>query len=101
MARADTTLKKDILERLRSFEDAFRRAREYLESGKHAYWVGLRPAFSDQIRGAKSVPPHKDWVRNVLCSSNGESVKLQLKSSWRSSTNTTHAGLSDISPPVT
>ena len=66
MARADTILKtKEIVERIRSFEDAIRRASDYLESGKHANWVGFRPAFSDKTRGDKSVPPHKDWVRNV------------------------------------
>ena len=66
MARAKTTLKrKDILERIRSIEDAIRRAGEYLESGKHANWVGFRPAFSAKTRAGQSVPPHKDWVRNV------------------------------------
>ena len=66
MARADTTLKrKDILERIRSFEDAIRRANEYLGSGKHANWIGFRPTFSDKTRGDRRVPPHKDWVRNV------------------------------------
>jgi hypothetical protein len=66
MARADTTLnKKNILERIRSFEGAIRRANEYLGSGKHANWGGFRPVLSDKTRGGKSVLPHKDWVRNV------------------------------------
>ena len=66
MARADATVKrKDVLKRIQSFEDAIRRAGEYLASGKHANWVGFRPAFAAKTRGGKSVPPHKDWVRNV------------------------------------
>jgi hypothetical protein len=66
MARTDTTLKrKDILERIQSCEEGIRRASEYLGSGKHANWIGFRPVFSDKIRGGKSMPPHRDWVRNV------------------------------------
>ena len=55
----------DIRERIRSFEHAIRRANEYLESGKHADWVGFRPIFANKKREGKSVPPHKDWVQNV------------------------------------
>jgi hypothetical protein len=61
----DTLKKKNILERIHSFEDAIRRANEYLESGEHASWLGFRPAFSDKTRDGNSVAPHKDWVRNV------------------------------------
>ena len=57
--------KQDIRERIRSLEDAIRRANEYLESGKHADWAGFRPLFADKKRDGKSAPPHKDWVRNV------------------------------------
>ena len=60
-----TLKKKDIIERIRSFEDAIRRANEYLESGKHANWPGFRPISSAKIRDGKRLPPHKDWVRNV------------------------------------
>lgn len=60
-----TLKKKDIIERIRSFEDAIRRANEYLESGKHANWPGFRPIASAKSRDGKSLPPHKDWVRNV------------------------------------
>lgn len=60
-----TQKKKDIRERIRSFEAAIRRANEYLESGKHADWAGFRPNFTDKKREGKSAPPHKDWVRNV------------------------------------
>ena len=60
-----TRKRKDIIERIRSFEDAIRRANEYLESGKHANWPGFSPIFSPKIRDGKRVPPHKDWVRNV------------------------------------
>ena len=60
-----TAKKKDLLERIRSCEDAIRRADEYLESGRHANWAGFRPIVADKKREGKSVPPHKDWVRNV------------------------------------
>jgi hypothetical protein len=44
MARADTILKKkDIVERIRSFEDAIRRASEYPESGKPSELGWLPP----------------------------------------------------------
>lgn len=59
------TPRKRILERIRSFEDAIRRANEYLESGEHANWAGFRPMFVDKKRKGKSARPHKDWVRNV------------------------------------
>lgn len=60
-----TLKKKDIVARIRSFEDAIRRANEYLESGKHAHWPGFSPIASAKIRDGKRLPPHKDWVRNV------------------------------------
>ena len=60
-----TQNKNDIRERIRSLEEAIRRANEYLESGKHAGWAGFRPMFADKKRDGKSAPPHKDWVRNV------------------------------------
>src|SRR5688500_10594169 len=54
--------RKAVLERIDSLEDAIRRAREYLESDKHAEWQGFRPLFG---RG-ENLPPHKDWVKNVF-----------------------------------
>ena len=51
---------------LKSFEQAIRKAREYLESGKHANWSGFRPLFDRKFRNGKELPPHKDWVRNVF-----------------------------------
>ena len=54
--------RKDVLERIASFEQAIRRAKEYLESGKHADWHGFRPLFGRKAHW----PPHKDWVKNVF-----------------------------------
>jgi hypothetical protein len=53
---------KAVRERIKSLEEAIRKAKEYLESGKHAKWQGFRPLFG---RGEK-LPPHKDWVKNVF-----------------------------------
>lgn len=58
--------RKAVLERIDSLEQAIARAREYLESGKHAHWSGFRPLFVPKFRDGKEVPPHKDWVKNVF-----------------------------------
>jgi hypothetical protein len=54
-----------ILDRIKSFEQSIRIAREYLESGKHADWSGFRPLFDRKFKNGKELPPHKDWVKNV------------------------------------
>lgn len=58
--------RKAILAQIESLEQAIRKAREYLESGKHANWRGFRPAFVRKLRDGKELPPHKDWVKNVF-----------------------------------
>ena len=58
--------KATVLERIESIEQAIVRAREYLESGKHANWSGFRPLFVYKLKDGKALPPHKDWVRNVF-----------------------------------
>jgi hypothetical protein len=58
--------RKAILERIESLEQAISRAREYLESGKHARWTGFRPLFVSKLKDGKELPPHKDWVKNVF-----------------------------------
>jgi hypothetical protein len=63
---ARTAKKKAVLDRIASIEDALGRAREYLESGKHADWNGFRPLFVPKRRNGKDLPPHKDWVKNVF-----------------------------------
>jgi hypothetical protein len=55
-----------ILDRIELLEEAIRKAREYLESGKHANWRGFRPLFDRKLRDGKELPPHKDWVKNVF-----------------------------------
>jgi hypothetical protein len=57
--------RKAVVERIRSAEEAIRRAKEYLRAGAHADWVGFRPLFVGKSKAGKEVPPHKDWVRNV------------------------------------
>lgn len=58
--------KKAVLDRIESINQAIARAREYLESGKHAHWSGFRPMFISKVKDGKELPPHKDWVKNVF-----------------------------------
>ncbi|MEX0717646.1 MAG: hypothetical protein WD066_13720 [Planctomycetaceae bacterium] len=58
--------RKAVLDRIQSFEEAVRCAKEYLESGKHADWHKFRPLFDHKLKDGKEVPPHKDWVKNVF-----------------------------------
>ena len=57
---------KDVLDRIKHLEDAIAKAREFVESGKNANWHGFRPLFSAKVRDGKSLPPHRDWVKNVF-----------------------------------
>jgi hypothetical protein len=57
---------KAVLDRIELLEQAIGRAREYLESGKHAQWSGFRPLFISKVKDGKELPPHKDWVKNVF-----------------------------------
>ena len=58
--------KKTILERIRHFEDAIIKGREYLETGKHANLPRFRPWFYGNFKDGRELPPHKDWVKNVF-----------------------------------
>ena len=60
------TKKNTVRKRLQSFEQDICRAKEYLESGKHAHWGGFRPLFVSKFKDGKELPPHKDWVKNVF-----------------------------------
>ena len=57
---------KAIFDRIEHLEDVIIKAREYLETGKHADWNGFRPLFVAKVRGGKVLPPHKDWVKKVF-----------------------------------
>jgi hypothetical protein len=62
-----TTPKKiAVLDRIKRLEEAITKGREYLESGKHADWHGFRALFAVRVRDGKTLPPHKDWVKNVF-----------------------------------
>jgi hypothetical protein len=41
---------------LESIEQAIGRAREYLDSGKHAHWSKFRPLFDLKFRDGKELP---------------------------------------------
>ncbi len=58
--------RKAVLDRIGSLEKAIGKAREYLETGKHAHWSGFRPLFDRKFRNGNELPPHKDWVKNVF-----------------------------------
>ena len=58
--------KTTVLERIESLEQAIAKAKEYLETGKHAEWSGFRPLFVYKLKDGQKLPPHKDWVKNVF-----------------------------------
>jgi hypothetical protein len=58
--------KKAILDRIQHLEEAIAKGREYLETGNHEHWHGFRPLFAVKVRDGKTLPPHKDWVKNVF-----------------------------------
>jgi hypothetical protein len=58
--------RKEILDRIKSLEQDICRAREYLNSGKHADWKGFKPLFAYKLKDGDALPPHKDWVKNVF-----------------------------------
>ncbi len=58
--------KNAILDRIKHLEEAIVKGREYLETGEHALWHGFRPLFAGKVRDGETLPPHKDWVKNVF-----------------------------------
>ena len=72
-------MKNNILERIESREKAICMAREYLESGKHADWSGFRPLFAAKFKDGKELPPHRDWVKNVLLPRQEKALKRAEK----------------------
>lgn len=64
--KAVNAKRKAVLERIDSLEKAITKAKEYLESGKHADWSGFRPLFARKFKDGEELPPHKDWVKNVF-----------------------------------
>jgi hypothetical protein len=57
---------KSVLERIRHFEDAIVKGREFLETGAHAQWRGFRALFVVKEKDGTALPPYPDWVRNVF-----------------------------------
>jgi hypothetical protein len=57
---------KALLDRIKHYEDAVAKAREYLKTGAHAHWHGFRPLLVDKVKDGKVLPPHRDWVKNVF-----------------------------------
>jgi hypothetical protein len=63
---ADVNARKKVLERIKRIEEGLTKAREYLESDKHANWSVFRPLFVGKVVSGNAAPPHKDWVKNVF-----------------------------------
>ena len=72
-------LEEFFLSRIDLLEQAIVRAREYLESGKHAQWSGFRPLFVRKFKYGKELPPHKDWVKNVFLPHNEKALSRAEK----------------------
>jgi hypothetical protein len=76
----DLNLKqKAVRDRIKRLEEMINKGREYLESGKHANWVGFRAWFSSKVREGKELPPHKDWVKNVFLPRHEKALKRAEK----------------------
>jgi hypothetical protein len=70
---------KPVLERIKAFEEAIIKGREYLQSGKHASWTGFRPLFNTKMKSGKPAPPHRDWVKNVFIPKNERALRRAEK----------------------
>jgi hypothetical protein len=66
--------KAAILKRIESLKQSICKAREYLESGKHADWPQFRPLFAHKVD-----LPHKDWVKSVFLSRNEKALREAQK----------------------
>jgi hypothetical protein len=73
------TKRKDVLARIESFEKAITKAREFLETGKHAHWSGFRPLFVHKLKDGKELPPHKDWIKNVFLPNSEKALRRAEK----------------------
>ena len=54
-----------VLERIQLIEQAITKAKEYLESGKHAHWIGFRPLFVSKLKDGKELDmgtPHDSFA---------------------------------------
>jgi len=58
--------KRALLNRIKRLEEAIVKGREYLENGQNGNWHGFRPLFAPKVKDGKALPPHRDWVKNVL-----------------------------------
>ena len=71
--------KKAVIERIKHLEQAILRAKEYLESGKHARWEGFQPLFATKLLDGAELPPHRDWVKNVFLRNAERSLRREEK----------------------
>jgi hypothetical protein len=74
-----TLKKKTILNRINDLEVEIAKAREYLQTGAHAHWHGFRPLFKKKVKDGITLPPHKDWVKNVFIPSRERAIRKAEK----------------------
>ena len=73
------TKTKSILDRIKRIEEAIVKAHQYLETGAHVDWYGFRPLFYGKVKDGKTLPPHKDWVKNVFLLSKEKALRKAEK----------------------
>lgn len=71
--------RKAILDRIERIEVAITKGREYLETGADAQWRGFQPLFDKKVRDGKTMPPHRDWVKNVFLPRHERALKYAQK----------------------
>jgi hypothetical protein len=71
--------RKSVAKRVEAIEQDIAKAKEYLQSGKHANWSGFRPWFVRKFKAGKELPPHKDWVKNVFLPGRERALKRAEK----------------------
>lgn len=67
--------RRDVLDRIESYEQAIAKARKYLELGRHADWSGVKPLVVHKFKDGKELLPHRDWVRNVFLPNNEKALR--------------------------
>ena len=77
--KAMNAKRRVVLDRIESLEQDISRAREYLESGKHAHWSGFRPLFVHKLKDGKELPPHRDWIENVFLAGKEKALRRAEK----------------------
>ncbi|MCO7224726.1 hypothetical protein [Pleionea sp. CnH1-48] len=71
--------KKAIMDRIEEIESDILKANEYLEDGSHAHWHKFKPVLKEKERNGETLPPHRDWVKNVFLPEREQALKEAIK----------------------